>query len=118
MHTVDRNKIREILHEYKLECYRYQHGSGDTDLVALEAKRFADEILATTFHFEFHKPINAEGAEVLGMIENYVREAVLPPVIGALAQRFVVLEKRHAAGIRCLEQILDLVEEGETATAD
>ena len=67
---------------------------------------------------EFHKPINPEGAEVLGMIENYVREAVLPPVLGALAQRFVVMEKRHAAGIRCLEQILDLVEQAEKATAE
>ena len=41
-------------------------GSADRhhDLIALETKKFTDEILSSTFHFEFHKPISAEGAEV------------------------------------------------------
>lgn len=114
MHRVDRSEVQLILHEYKKACFNYQHGTVEHHQVAQEARRFAAEIVAENFHYEFKKPINPERAEIFGMIENYVREAVLPPVLYKLAERIVVLEKRQAAGMRCLEQLLTLVERGVT----
>lgn len=114
MHRVDRSKIQEILHEYKKTCFLYEHdsdGHSEHVEVAKETERMVQEILSQNFHFEFHKPVDPASAEVIGMIENYAREAVLPPVVTKLAEKLVVLEKRQAAGIRCLEQLISLLEE-------
>lgn len=109
MQNLDRAQVSEILHDYKKECFQYQH-STEHDVVAREATRLVDEVLAQNFHFHVHKPLNPERAEILGMIENYTREAVLPPVVNKLAERVVLLEKRHEAAIKAMERLLQLIE--------
>ena len=111
MHRVDRSQVNEILHSYKKECYLLQHDSQAHDGVEKEAGRLVDGVLSQNFHYHFHKPVNPERAETLGMIENYTREAVLPPVVGKLAERIVVLEKRHEAGVRALEALIHLFDD-------
>ena len=114
MHQVDRSKIQKILHEYKKTCFLYEHdadGHSEHVEVAKDTERIVQEILAQNFHFEFHKPVDPASAETIGMIENYAREAVLPPVLTKLVEKVVVLEKRQAAGIQCLEELIKLLEE-------
>ena len=41
------------------------------------------------------------------MINNYVRDAILPPVVEKLVTRQVLLEKRVAAQQHLLEKILE-----------
>ncbi len=114
MHRVDRAQVQEILHEYKKECYLLEHRSTDQTDVEKTTERLVEGILSQNFHYHFHKPVNRERAETLGLIENYTREAVLPPVVGKLAERIVLLEKRYEAGVRALERLLLLI--GEPAT--
>lgn len=110
MHRVDRSKVHEALHDYKRECYQLEHAPEVHDVVVRDAQRLVHDVLAQNFHYHFHKPVNPERAEVFGMIENYTREAVLPPVVGKLVERIVLLEKRHDAAIRCLERVLGLIQ--------
>lgn len=113
MHQVDRSKIQEILHEYKKTCFLFEHeaeGHPEHAEVAKETERQVQEILNQNFHFELRKPIDSASAETLGMIENYAREAVLPPVLTRLVEKVIVLERRQAAGVRCLEQLIALLE--------
>lgn len=114
MHRVDKTQIHEILHDYKKACFLLEHESGLHEAVEREKKRLVDLILAQNFHYHFHKPPNPERAEVLSLIENYVREAVLPPVVGKLVERIVVLEKRQENGVRCLERLITLLAESST----
>lgn len=110
MQNLDRTQVTEILHDYKKECFQYQH-SAEHEVVARERDRLVEEVLAQNFHFHVHKPLDPPSAEILGMIENYTREAVLPPVVAKLAERVVLLEKRHDAAIKAMERLLDLMEE-------
>ena len=41
------------------------------------------------------------------MINNYVREAVLPPVVEKLVHRQIVLEKRFEAQAHLIERLLN-----------
>ncbi|MFH0946023.1 MAG: hypothetical protein V2A76_12560 [Planctomycetota bacterium] len=108
MHRVERSRVQEALHEYKKECYLIEHNSERHEDVVKEANRIVEGILDKKFHYRFHKPPNPERAEILTMIENYAREAILPPVVGSLAERIVVLEKRQVAAIECMEKLLVL----------
>lgn len=109
MQNLDSVKVSEILHDYKKECFQYQH-STEHEVVERETNRLVEDVLAQNFHFRVHKPLDPNSAEVLGMIENYTREAVLPPVVGKLAERVVLLEKRHEAAIKAMERLLELME--------
>lgn len=111
MHRVDRSQVREALHEYKKECYLLEHTSEKHKSVETETRRIVDEILAQNFHYHLRRPINSESAETLGLIESYIREAVLPPVVDSLVEKLVIMEKKHEAGIRCLEQIIKLTDQ-------
>lgn len=106
MHRVDGSRVQEALHEYKRECYLIEHNAEKHDEVVKEVVRFVDGVLDKKFHYHFHKPPNPERAEILTMIENYAREAILPPVIASLAERIVVLEKRQVAAVACMEKLL------------
>ncbi len=110
MNRLDHSQVHEILHDYRKECYRLQHAPDAHEAVAREQKRIVEEILQANHHFVFHKPVNAAQAEIFTMIEDYTREAVLPPVLNRLVERLVVLEKRQEAGIRCLERLIHLIE--------
>jgi hypothetical protein len=47
------------------------------------------------------------------MINNYTREAILPPVVEKLVHRQVLLEKRVTALLHLTEQILETLSAGQ-----
>lgn len=109
MHRIDKRQVNEIIHDYKKECFQLEHTSEQHEAVLKGRQRLVEEILAQNFHYKFHRSPTPELAETFNTIENYVREAVLPPVVSKLAERVVLLEKRQAAGLKALERILDLI---------
>jgi hypothetical protein len=111
MHRLERSRVQEALHEYKKECYLFEHDADRHQDVAKETARIVAGILEQQFHYRFHKPPNPERTEIFTMIENYAREAILPPVLGSLVERIVLLERRHAAALRCMESILSVFED-------
>ena len=111
MHRVDRAKVKEILHDYKKECFQYEHSEAH-ETVERDTQRLVEEVLAQNFHFHLRKPVNPESAEILSMIENYVREAVLPPVVTKLSEKIVLLEKRQEAVVNAMSRLVTLMEDG------
>ena len=71
-------KFQELLHQYKLEVFHNEHGKPSLDEITSECMHVTEEILEEKFHYHFHKLPDANRAEIINMINNYTREAVLP----------------------------------------
>ena len=87
-------KFQDLLHEYKLEVFHNEHDKKSIDDITSECIHVTEEILEEKFHYHFHKLPDANRAEIINMINNYTREAILPPVVEKVIHRQVVLEKR------------------------
>ncbi len=102
-------KFQELLHQYKLEVFHQEHDKQSAEEVASECMSVTEEILEEKFHYHFHKLPDANRAEIINMINNYTREAVLPPVVEKLVRRQVVLEKRIEALLHLMEHVLEVL---------
>ena len=104
-------KFQELLHQYKLEVFRTEHDRQSEEEIASECLNLTEEILEDKFHYHFHKLPDAGRAEIINMINNYTREALLPPVVEKIVKRQVVLEKRIDALVHLMEQLLEILPE-------
>lgn len=100
-------KFQELLHQYKLEVFHNEHDKPSLDEITSECMHVTEEILEEKFHYHFHKLPDANRAEIINMINNYTREAVLPPVVEKLVLRQLVLEKRVEALVHLMEHMLE-----------
>ena len=99
-------KFQQILHQYKLEVFHTEHDKRSAEEITAECMHITEEILEEKFHYHFHKLPDANRAEIINMINNYTREAILPPVVDKLVRRQVMLERRMDAVVRLTEKIL------------
>ena len=106
-------KFQELLHQYKLEVFHQEHDKKTTQEIADECMHVTEEILEEKFHYHFHKLPDANRAEIINMINNYTREAVLPPVVERVVHRQVVLEKRLNALVHLLESLFEELSDRE-----
>jgi hypothetical protein len=118
MYRVSRERVHQVLHDYKKECFFLEHRSGTHEQVEQETRKIVKELLAIPHHFQFHTQPTPERAEILNLIEDYVREAVLPPILNRLVERLLVIERRHQAGVRALERFSNLFEESAQSSAE
>ncbi len=109
-------KFQDLLHQYKLERFHVQHDKKTAEEISSEVLHWTDETLKQKISYHFHKLPDASRAEIINMINSYVREAVLPPVVEAIVKRQVLLEKRTDAMENLMTQILDTLG-SEPATA-
>ncbi|MBK7641838.1 MAG: hypothetical protein IPJ19_02105 [Planctomycetes bacterium] len=100
-------KFKELLRQYKLDVFHRQHDKKNVEEITTECMHITDDVLKQKYHFHFHTLPNADRVEVINMINNYTREAILPPVIEKLVQRQVLLEKRVDALVHLTEQLLE-----------
>ena len=100
-------KFKEILHQYKLEVFHAQHDKQSTQEITRECMQLTDEVLKQKYHYHFNKLPDANRAEIISMINNYTRDAILPPVVEKIVHRQVLLEKRVTALLHLTEQILE-----------
>jgi hypothetical protein len=100
-------KFKQLLHDYKLEVFHNEHDKKSIEEITGECLHLTEAILEDKFHYHFHKLPDANRAEIINMINNYTREAVLPPVVEKLVRRQVVLEKRVEALVHLTERILE-----------
>ena len=100
-------KFRNLLHEFKVELFRQEHDKRSLEEVTSECLAISDEVLKQNYHYHFHKLPDANRAEIINMINNYTREAVLPPVVEKLVKRQVLLEHRFDAMVKLLERTLE-----------
>ncbi len=100
-------KFKELLHQYKLDVFHLEHHQKDVETVAEECMNVCEEVLQQKYNYHFHKLPDANRAEIINMINNYTREAILPPVVEKLVERQVLLEKRMQAMQSLIEDMLE-----------
>jgi len=110
-------KFKQLLHEYKLEVFRVEHNQKDVEGITQECMDICEDVLQQKYHYHFHKLPDAGRAEIINMINNYTREAVLPPVVERLVQRQVRLEKRYDALVGMVEKMLETLSHDPQSSA-
>ena len=104
-HTLHQT-FKDLLHQYKVETFHTEHGRQSVEEVTAECMAITEEILEDRFHYHFHKLPDANRAEIINMINNYTREAILPAVVEKIVHRQVILEKRTELLENLTERIL------------
>ena len=99
--------FQNLLHEYKKDVFQIEHNKKDVEDIASECMDVCEDVLQQKYHYHFHKLPDADRAEIINMINNYTREAVLPPVVEKLVHRQVMIEKRFAALVGLVEKMLE-----------
>ena len=100
-------QFKDLLHDYKRSVFQISHHQRDVESITRECMHITEDVLQQHYHYHFNKLPDANRAEIINMISNYVREAVLPPVVRKMAERHVVLERRVAALEKLLAASLD-----------
>ena len=100
-------KFQDLLHQYKVQVFHREHDKESVDEIARECLHITEDVLQHKYHYHFHKLPDANRVEIINMINNYTREAILPPVVEKLVTRQVILEKRLGAQQHLLEKILE-----------
>lgn len=102
-------KFKELLHQYKLEVFHNEHDKRSVQEITTECLHLTEDVLKQKVHFHFRQVPDETRAEWVNLINNYVREAILPPVVERLVHRQVVLEKRLLALQHLNEKILQVL---------
>lgn len=93
-------RFQKLLHDYKVE--QYQDGHRKAEDYAAECMHIAEDVLNQKYRYHFHKLPDADRAEIINMINNYTREAILPPVVEKLVERQLATDRR----VKNLEMLL------------
>lgn len=102
-----RRKFQELLHEYKVEVFHATHDKKSVEEISKECLQIADGVLQQKYHYHFHQLPDANRVEIINMISNYTREAILPPLVEKLVARQMLLERRVEALVHLNEKILE-----------
>ena len=102
-------KFKKLLHDYKVNLFREEHEN--VKELTEQCMAITEEVLNQKFNYHFHKLPDADRAEIINMINNYTREAILPPVIEKLVERQVAAEKRFRAQEKLMENVLATLSE-------
>src|SRR5688572_26030594 len=107
------HKLKELLHDYKRNVFQLAHHQKDVESITEECVHMTEDVLQQHYTYHFHKLPDANRAEIINMISNYVREAILPPVVRKMAERHVVLERRVAALEKLLAASLEALSQSQ-----
>ncbi|MEM7307833.1 MAG: hypothetical protein AAF682_14235 [Planctomycetota bacterium] len=110
-------KFKELLHQYKLDVFRIEHDKKDVEQITSECMEICEDLLNQKYSYHFHKLPDAGRAEIINMINNYTREAILPPIVESLVHRHVTLEHRIESLEKFLESMLETLSSEPVATS-
>ena len=102
-------KFKDLLHQYKLDVFHLEHHQKDVEDITQECMDLCEDVLSQKYQYHFHKLPDANRAEIINMINNYTREAILPPVVEKLVEKQVLLERRLATMEKLIEQMLEVM---------
>jgi hypothetical protein len=107
-----RKSFENLLKNYKKRSFQLYHEHKEVkDELLQEAREYAEELLSQKYHYNFHKEPDKERAEIFNMIYNFTTEALLPPVVEKLAERIIILEKRHEMLLNMVTESLEVLSE-------
>jgi hypothetical protein len=104
-----KKQYQDLLHQYKVEVFHQEHDQQSVSQITTECLHVTEDVLKQKYHYHFHELADADRVEIINMINNYTREAILPPVIEKLVSRQIRLERRFNALVGLTEQLLELL---------
>ena len=102
-------KFQDLLHRYKVHVFHREHDKQNVEQLTKECLHITEDVLQQKYHYHFNRLPDANRAEIINMIQSYVREAILPPVIEKLVERQVKLEHRFEALQGFQRELLELL---------
>ncbi len=102
-------KFEKLFHQYKLDVFHLEHHKKDVQEITKECMNICEEVLSQKYSYHFHKLPDADRVEIINMINNYTREAILPPVVEKLAEKIILQEKRLAALQDLIARMLEVL---------
>jgi hypothetical protein len=108
-------EFKKLLHEYKVHVFHAEHDKNSVEDIADECLHVTEEVLEQKYHYHFHKLPDADRAEIINMINNYTREAILPPVVEQLVERQVLIEHKLEALAGLIEKMLEALSDPRLA---
>ncbi len=109
-------KFEKILHQFKVDVFHAEHDKESIEKIRDECLHITEDVLEQNYSYHFHKLPDANRAEIINMINNYTKEAILPPVVEKLVQRQIRLEHRFEALLGLTQQILETLSEPQSDT--
>ena len=104
-------RFKKLLHDYKVDIFHQQHSPQDLASLTSECMHLTEEVLNQKYQYHFHKLPDADRAEIINMINNYVREAILPPVVEKIMRRVTVLEHQNQEMVQLLDELMEALSE-------
>ncbi len=104
-----KDQFRQLLHDYKKEVFHAEHDRSSVDEITAECLHITEDVLQQKYSYHFHKLPDADRAEIINMISNYTREAILPPIVEAVVRRQVIQDKKINALVHLVEQLFEAV---------
>jgi len=101
------DKFKELLHEYKKEVFHATHDPESIDEITAECLHITEDVLQQKYRYHFHKQPDAPRAEIINMINNYTREAILPPLVESIVRRQVMQDKKIEALVHLVEHLFE-----------
>ena len=105
-----KQRFAEALRQYRKDLFRVEHDPKELAQMTDEALRVAREALDNSYRYHVHKVPDPERAEMINLINNYVIEAILPPVLEKICRRQLLAERKLELLVHLLEEALDRIE--------
>ncbi|HET6162802.1 MAG TPA: hypothetical protein VFG37_03995 [Planctomycetota bacterium] len=115
MPKVLKAQIRSFLHDYKKRVFEIEHDPKLVEQRKSQVHKVVAQILDEKSRFHLHQKVDATNAATLDLIYDFCHEALLPPVVGKIADRILSLEARQAACLEMVHKMLDAFAADETA---
>ncbi len=110
-------KFQDLMHRHKVQAFHQEHDRASVDELSRQCLHITEDVLQQKFRYHFQKLPDADRAEIINMIQSYVREAILPPVVEKLVARQVRLEQRIDSMEKFQHELLEVLSEPSTRPA-
>lgn len=106
-----KQKFADAIKSYKRDVFKVEHDPEELNLLLQESLEFTEDALDNAYHYHFHKLPDASRAEIINMVNNYVLEALLPPIVEKITRRQLLSERKLELLVHLLEDALDRIDD-------
>jgi len=106
-----KQKFAEAIRSYKKDVFKVEHDPEELSRLIKDSLEFTEDALDNAYHYHFHKLPDASRAEIINMVNNYVLEALLPPIVEKITRRQLLNERKLELLVHLLEDALDRIDD-------
>ena len=106
-----KQKFAEAIRSYKKDVFKVEHDPEELNNLIKDSLEFTEDALDNAYHYHFHKLPDASRAEIINMVNNYVLEALLPPIVKKISRRQLLNERKLELLVHLLEDALDRIDD-------